>query len=381
MRRIRKALLFLCACMICTPCIIASGPKLIAKINRSLWPYTINSAVEFDFASKMEMLVFVEVFQQYEKITVEDSIKKHLGIEKISIPSINAWKEQVKKTILSNFESLKGHSDHDFIEIQKPLIWKQLVTIAGTMEKAIPENLKVWRMNAKDFYVSYIYEQMRLAALFPRITSEIMTLQSSETNGFNYGDKQFLLTFDDGPTVANGNTDKLITTLKKNNFNGVFFVLGDYFNVRLKASSVKQMHELYKNMVIGSHGKEHKQHTKYDAWQFSLSYTNHLIDSVAPENTKTKYFRPPYGQRNDKIITYLSQNNSSVMLWNIDSQDWNAKISSKEVADRVITLMLLWRKGILLFHDIHPKANEALPIVWETLKCSSINWMDAKKLD
>ena len=85
------------------PFILADGPKQIAKISRSLWPYKINSAVEFDFASKMEMFVFVNVFQSYEKITVEDSIKKHLGLEKISLLSINAWKEQVKKNILSNF--------------------------------------------------------------------------------------------------------------------------------------------------------------------------------------------------------------------------------------------------------------------------------------
>lgn len=36
----------------------ADGPKKIARINRALWPYEINSVQGFDFASKMEMLVF-----------------------------------------------------------------------------------------------------------------------------------------------------------------------------------------------------------------------------------------------------------------------------------------------------------------------------------
>ncbi len=361
--------------------ILASGPNKIAKIDRSFWPYPINTSVEFDFASKMEMLVFVDVFNSYEKITVEDSIKKHLGLENISLPSINIWKEHVKKTILSNFGSLSTSSSHDFIKIKNPLDWGSVVYAANTLDKTIPDNLKVWLANSKEFYVSYIYEQMRLAALFPRITSEILTLQDSESNGFNYADKQFLLTFDDGPTVSGGTTDKLIPLLRKNNVNGVFFVLGDNFATRLSSSSAAQMQNLYKSMVIGSHGKIHKPHPKYEAWETSLSFTQNLIDSIAPENNKTIFFRPPYGQRNDKIVSYLSKNNSKVMLWNIDSQDWNAKISSKDVADRVITLMLLWRRGILLFHDIHPKANVALPIIWDTFKNSDINWMDAKQLN
>lgn len=267
---IKKLLLLLVVYIQSPPIILAEGPNQIAKINRSSWPYAINSSIEFDFASKMEMLVFVYVFQSYAKITVEDSIKKHLDLETVSIHSINIWKEQVKENILSNFRLVTGPSIHDFIKIQEPINWEQLANAANTLETTIPDNLKVWFMNARIFYVSYIYEQMLLAALFPRITSEILTLKNSETNGFDYGDKQFLLTFDDGPSVSGGNTDKLIATLNRNSVHGVFFVLGDMFDARLKASSVKQMHDLYLSQVIGSHGKVHKPHPKYDDWEFSL---------------------------------------------------------------------------------------------------------------
>ena len=68
------------------------------------------------------------------------------------------------------------------------------------------------------------------------------------------------------------------------------------------------------------------------------------------------------------------------MLWNIDSQDWSSKINASEVSDRVITLMLLWRKGIILFHDIHPKAKEALPVITKTLNKSGLQFIDARKL-
>ncbi|HXA01332.1 MAG TPA: polysaccharide deacetylase family protein [Cytophagaceae bacterium] len=367
--------------LLCSTSVIAGdGPKQIAKIDRSLWPYEINTATEFDFASKMEMLVFIEVLQQHDNLIIEDSIKKYLGLQKVAVASIDAWKTQTKNILVSNFNALIKSSPNDFINIPKPINWQGLVQSSRSINNKMPDALKAWHIEAKAFYNSYVYEQMRLAALFPGITSEILTLQDSEITGSAFIDKQFLLTFDDGPTLVNGSTDKLIATLKNNNTTGVFFILGDMYNARLKSDSARKLHDLYGSNIVGSHAKIHKSHQKYEDWQYSLSYTSHLIDSIIPENKKTKYFRPPYGQRNDKIVSYLSQNNTKVMLWNIDSQDWNAKISSSEVADRVITLMLLWRRGILLFHDTHSKANEALPIIWKKLNAAGIKWIDPKQL-
>lgn len=221
---------------------------------------------------------------------------------------------------------------------------------------------------------------MRLAALFPSTTSEILNLDRDEINGNKFEDKQFLLTFDDGPTIVSGNTDKLISTLRRNNMNGIFFVLGDMFDARRKVTSDDKLRTLYGKNVLGSHGKVHKSHQKYPEWKSSIVFTAKAIDSVIPKRNKTMYFRPPYGQRTQEVINFLEENNSKVMLWNIDSQDWNAKISSNEVADRIITLMLVWRKGILLFHDIHPKANEALPMILKKLNNAGVVWVDPNSL-
>jgi peptidoglycan/xylan/chitin deacetylase (PgdA/CDA1 family) len=133
-------------------------------------------------------------------------------------------------------------------------------------------------------------------------------------------------------------------------------------------------------MLLASHGKVHKPHPLYNAWQRSITFTDSVIDRVVGKERAIKYFRPPYGQRNDKIVDFLSTHKGKVMLWNIDSQDWNAKITSQEVADRVMTLMLLWRRGIILFHDIHSKASTALPIIFDSTKNTNVEWMDAKTL-
>lgn len=358
----------------------AGGPRKVAKSNRSLWPYAINSPAEFDFASKLEMLVFARVLQTYEAITIEDSIRSKLGLQKINVASISAWKESTKKTLLANFRALKQASSHDFIVLSLPLEWIQVVNASAKLEQTLPGNLKAWFANASDFYDGYIYEQMRLAALFPRTTSEILTLSPNEINGSDYKDKQFLLTFDDGPTAVGGNTDKLMATLTQYHINGIFFVLGDMLAARIKRTSIEKTKSFFSSMTLASHGKVHQPHPRYEQWEQSLSFTDHLIDSVLGKKNTSKYFRPPYGQRNEKIISYLDRHDTRVMLWNIDSQDWNASINAREVGDRVATLMLLWRRGIILFHDIHPKVNTALPAILEGFKNAGVSWVDAKKM-
>src|SRR5688572_18499265 len=126
---------------------LAGGPRKVAKSNRSLWPYAINSPAEFDFASKLEMLVFARVLQNYEAITIEDSIRSKLGLQKINIASINTWREKTKKTLLTNFRALKQTSSHDFLVIALPQQWNQVINASAKLQQTLPDNLKAWFTN------------------------------------------------------------------------------------------------------------------------------------------------------------------------------------------------------------------------------------------
>jgi peptidoglycan/xylan/chitin deacetylase (PgdA/CDA1 family) len=96
---------------------------------------------------------------------------------------------------------------------------------------------------------------------------------------------------------------------------------------------------------------------------------------VLPEGQeRLTLFRPPYGQRGDAVLKQLASSGLTDVLWNIDSQDWQAAVTPRLAAGRVVTLMLLWRRGILLFHDIHPKAREALPLVWSQVD-TGVTWL------
>jgi peptidoglycan/xylan/chitin deacetylase (PgdA/CDA1 family) len=352
------------------------GPNNIAKSDRTLWNISMDSSKDFDVASKCEMLVFIEVFNDYLTYK-EEKIKVLTNLKSVNIQSIENWKTQTKKILLNNINSLAKEALDDVIKIPQKNTWETVSKV--DFEKNVPENLNKWYQNSKSFYKSYVYEQLRLAALFPKITSEIATLNPNEVTGVEFNQKHFLLTFDDGPTIVNGNTDKMIKVLSLHNLSAVFYVLGKSLKARKEATSESSLQKLYQNQSVSSHGFEHNSHQKSPSWETSIVNTEKMIKDIF--NNKTVDFRPPYGQRTKEIAIYLEKNSSKIILWNLDSQDWNSKINANEVADRQITLMLLWRKGILLFHDIHPKAQKSVPIIYNYFKKCDINWVSQSYLN
>jgi peptidoglycan/xylan/chitin deacetylase (PgdA/CDA1 family) len=88
------------------------------------------------------------------------------------------------------------------------------------------------------------------------------------------------------------------------------------------------------------------------------------------------WFRPPYGQRLADSGSFFQQQQLHVGLWNIDSQDWSNKVSADAAGQRVLTLMLLWRRGVILFHDIHNKAQVAVPWLLQASQGSGLSWQN-----
>lgn len=377
---ISKAKTAVAAIFFCSSLLVNAQVK-VAKIDRSLWPTNLNSADNFDYASKMEILVYAKCLIEIESLNNVEEIKAKYNIKSANLASFETWKKQQIQLILQNLHAIKSKTVLEkSIGINSNCSWQDITRTVSILDAQMPDDLKAWYANAVDFNRQYANELARLAFLFPKTSSEILTLATNEITGSDYPDKQFLLTFDDGPTPAHGTTDKLAATLKTLNLNGMFFVLGESLQNRINASSTEKTAQIYEGSKLESHGKLHKSHQYLETWKESIDYTFNAIGTVKSNANQKKYFRPPYGQRTEKVSQYLNSINASVMLWNIDSQDWNSKISAPEVTDRVVTLMLLWRKGIILFHDVHPKASEALPAMVNSLNGSGISFMDANKL-
>ena len=67
------------------------------------------------------------------------------------------------------------------------------------------------------------------------------------------------------------------------------------------------------------------------------------------------------------MLTEIAERGLRSVLWNIDSRDWADPIP-QSIAQRVIDEADREGRGIILFHDIHGRSVQALPIAIEGLR-------------
>ena len=140
------------------------------------------------------------------------------------------------------------------------------------------------------------------------------------------------------------------------------------------------MKTLYAGVCVGSHGWLHRSHAQWPQWQDSVASSSNLIRDTLP-NSYVPAFRPPYGQRLPDSGPYFVGLGLKVVLWNIDSHDWDDGLTADDVEQRVMSLMLLWRRGFILFHDVFPRARVAVPRLISWLAHDDIAWLDCHAVD
>ena len=341
--------------------------------NRRLWTEPVNTAEGFDRASRAAILFYaLELDRQAEnKAFNRASVNKWLNKE------LNLARQNYRsaaRTCRSNDWTCLGAADNadDFLIKARAL--------------QVPADLDAWQDNITEFMGIYVAELVHLAQLFPTTSSEIDLFNDREFSGDETADRSFFLTFDDGPSASGGNTDEVLEMLAAQKKSAVFFVLGQKFAGRRKSNGAAAVAALYRGQCVAAHGWEHLSHEKRsryaigDQWQTSVGETIGLLKtSFDGTPVFLPLFRPPYGQRKPDSGAFFQKENLRVAFWNIDSQDWNSQIEAEDIINRVETLMLVKRRGILLFHDIHPKASKAVPAIIADFG-GAIEWGDCHKI-
>lgn len=352
--------------------VYAAGPQTMATVDRASWPQQLDSPAAFDTASRAEILMFAKTLLVSESRD-EAALQQQLGIKQISLDSLQTVRQRFWARLLQNYQlaQLSCSQDRAFC----PPVTDLSTLRQQASQLLIAPQFAAWAQSSADFHRSYLNEQLRLAALFPKISSEIAPFSSLEHNGDELADLQFLLSFDDGPTASHGNSDRLLTTLAEQKLTGIFYVLGSSVQARLQKTSAAALQTLYAGQCVGLHGWQHKSHSQWNEWQDSVSRSNALLRQSLPDSY-VAWFRPPYGQRLPDSAGFFQRQGLQVGLWNIDSQDWSSKVSADAAGQRVLTLMLLWRRGVILFHDIHSKALVAVPWLVRATQGSGLSWQD-----
>lgn len=128
---------------------------------------------------------------------------------------------------------------------------------------------------------------------------------------------------------------------------------------------------------MGVQGWQYRSHNQWRDWQDSVLRSVAQVQGDLPDNF-VPLFRPPYGQRRADSQAFFSSQQLQVALWDIDSQDSNGQLTAEQSGQRVLTLMLLWRRGVIVFHDAQAKAQTAVPWLLQQTAQSGIGWEECE---
>ncbi len=175
----------------------------------------------------------------------------------------------------------------------------------------------------------------------------------------NEEEKIIALTFD-----AAWGADKtlgIIDILNEYNAKGTFFLVG--FWIDKYPDEVKAIANA--GLDIGNHSENHTNMPRLneESIKFEIQSVNDKIFNLTGK-TPT-YFRAPYGDYDNKLMTVLKTMNMTGVQWSIDTLDWKG-LSAKEIVERVVPNA---KNGdIVLFHNNSDHVLDALPLVLIGLK-------------
>jgi peptidoglycan/xylan/chitin deacetylase (PgdA/CDA1 family) len=355
---------------------VMAAPGDVATLDRGTWPEKLNNPTLFDVASRAEILMFAKGLLASEALD-EPALAQRLGLRTINMESVNRLRQRLWQRLLSNFNFAQQSCDQDasFCFLVEDL--PTLRDAAGKFQLGEDSYYIKWAEPSRLFHAQYLDEQLRKAALFPQTSSEVDQFGDYERNGDGMHDRLFLLTFDSAANATPDNTDWVAEYLRKSNLSGTFFVLGKDIQARLAQGSVANLQTTYSTQCIGVQGWEFRSHSHWQDWQDSVRRSVDLVKSKLPENY-VPLFRPPDGQRRPDGGAFFKSQGLQVALWDIDAQDGAGKLKASQSAQRVLTLMLLWRHGVINFNVKQDGVKTALPWLLTQTSQSGIGWEDCQ---
>lgn len=172
-------------------------------------------------------------------------------------------------------------------------------------------------------------------------------------------EKKVALTFD--AAWGSDKTAKIVSTLQENGVSGTFFLVG--FWVEQNADKVKLIDEA--GFDIGTHSNTHPKMSTLSSEQVKneLTKSMELITNITGK--EVKFFRAPFGDYNDNLISIAGSLGLKTIQWDVDSLDWKG-LSSEEILTRIKNSVK--NGSIILCHNNSDHILEALPLIISYLK-------------
>jgi peptidoglycan/xylan/chitin deacetylase (PgdA/CDA1 family) len=172
--------------------------------------------------------------------------------------------------------------------------------------------------------------------------------------------------------------------LKANNKKATFFVIGgsihggqqpnnDIWKGAIQQEQVGVLKRAFdEGHEIGIHSWSHSALTTLtnDEIVAEIQWTINTIVEITGQ--RPKYFRPPFGDMDDRVRAIVKAMNLSLILWNWDSKDWHLNNGEIILAGVMETSAVQFAKsspngGISLQHDLTLASSQRNPTVAEAL--------------
>lgn len=131
-------------------------------------------------------------------------------------------------------------------------------------------------------------------------------------------EKVLYLTFDAG--YENGNTGKILDTLKKHNASATFFVVGTY--IESNPELVKRMQQ--EGHIVGNHTWHHPDMSQISTLEtFQKELTD--VENIYKETTgkeMVRFYRPPQGKYSEKNLKMAQELGYKTFFWSLAYVDW-----------------------------------------------------------
>lgn len=176
--------------------------------------------------------------------------------------------------------------------------------------------------------------------------------------GKDFSQNTFALTFDDGPSEKY--TLPILEVLQAHRKKATFFWLAE--NVLAQPGIVKMVGEA--QMPRENHSYSHAQLPRLSPEDLRREIIGSQAELTRAYGESPNFFRCPYGSGLNvaRVRQMIADQDMIHVFWTIDSLDWQDKDPASIFA-RVKKQMTLEKRGIILFHDIHPQSVEATKLV------------------
>lgn len=169
------------------------------------------------------------------------------------------------------------------------------------------------------------------------------------------------LTFDAGGTGIYA--QQLLDILTSHHVQATFFVTGRF--VLSNPQIVREM--AADHFQIANHTEDHYNLENLTDAQIraELDQVNQQIQTLTGVNTKP-FFRPPYGARDDRVLSVAATDGYRSIYWTADTLDWMASSTPASVLARAVAGMT--PGAIFLEHVGAPQSIVALPTILSDLQ-------------